>query len=62
LFVDDELARAVRCESSLAIQYWWGVKSDTTWRWRKMFGVPRFNEGTASLRQEVGLVLANIKS
>jgi hypothetical protein len=37
--VDDELARAVRCESALAIQYWWGVKSDTAWRWRKAFGV-----------------------
>jgi hypothetical protein len=24
LLVDEELARAVRLESSLAIQYWWG--------------------------------------
>jgi hypothetical protein len=37
--VDDELARAVRCETAQAIQYWWGVKSDTVWRWRKAFGV-----------------------
>src|SRR5262249_50742669 len=50
LFVDDELARAVRCESALAIQYWWGVKSDTVWRWRKAFGVTRTNNpGTYQL-------------
>jgi hypothetical protein len=25
ILLDDELARAVRCESALAIRYWWGV-------------------------------------
>jgi hypothetical protein len=53
LFVDDELARAVRCESSLAVQVWWGVNSETVWRWRKALGVPRVNEGSARLLQEL---------
>jgi len=53
LFVNDELARAVRCESSLAIQLWWGVKAETVWRWRKAFGVGRLNEGSAHLRREL---------
>jgi hypothetical protein len=32
LLVDDELVRAIRSESSLAIQYWWGVQAETVWR------------------------------
>jgi hypothetical protein len=50
LLVDEELARAVRLESSLAIQYWWGVEITVVWRWRKALGVPRFNEGSARLQ------------
>ena len=50
LLVDDELARAIRLESSLAIQYWWGVDVTVVWRWRKALGVPRFNEGSARLQ------------
>src|SRR5262245_63493842 len=38
LLVDEELARAVSCESSLAIQHWWGVNGETVWRWRKALG------------------------
>src|SRR5438270_347126 len=58
LYVDDELARAVRCESSLAVQFWWGVAAETVCRWRKALGVPRVNEGTARLLQELGAQLA----
>src|SRR5262245_16556405 len=39
LLVEEELARAVRSESSLAIQHWWGVNPETVWRWRKALGV-----------------------
>src|SRR5262249_46832057 len=39
LLVDEELARAVRTESSLVIQHWWGVQAETGWGWRKALGV-----------------------
>jgi hypothetical protein len=58
LLVDEELARAVRCESSLAIQCWWGVSPFTVWHWRKAFGVSQFNEGSARLRRELNVGLA----
>ena len=58
LLVDEELARAVRCESALAIRHWWGVAEGTVWRWRQALGVGRLNEGSARLRrrlnQEIG--------
>jgi hypothetical protein len=50
LLVDEELARAIRLESSLAIQHWFGVDYSVVWRWRKALGVPRFNEGSAWLQ------------
>jgi hypothetical protein len=39
LLVDDELVRAIRSESSLALPYWFGVQGETVWRWRRAFGV-----------------------
>jgi hypothetical protein len=50
LLVDEELARAIRLESSLAIQHWFGVNNSVVWRWRKALCVPRFNEGSARLQ------------
>ena len=50
LLVDEELARAVRCESALAIKYWWGASQTSVWAWRKALGVPRLNEGSARLQ------------
>jgi hypothetical protein len=41
LLVTDELVRAVKSESSLALQHWFGIKPETVWRWRKAFGVTR---------------------
>src|SRR5262249_47040322 len=38
LLVDEELARAVRRESSLAIQHWFGVSPRTVWCWRRALG------------------------
>jgi hypothetical protein len=49
LLVDEELERAVRLESSLAVQYWWGVTESTVWMWRQALGVERYNEGSARL-------------
>jgi hypothetical protein len=59
LLVDAELARAVRLESSLALQYWWGVNAETVWRWRQALGVPRFNEGSARVRKELNAKTAD---
>jgi hypothetical protein len=53
LLVDEELARAVRLESSLAVQYWWGVRMETVWRWRQALGVPQMNDGSHKLRQSI---------
>src|SRR3954451_13297889 len=49
LLVDGELARAVRSESSLAIQHWWGVKPTTVSKWRKALGMS--NWGTDGSRR-----------
>ena len=50
MLVDEELARAVRCELALAIGYWWGVTEGVVWRWRKALGVTRTNnEGSRLL-------------
>jgi hypothetical protein len=57
LLVDEELARAIRLESSLAIQHWWRVTENTVWRWRQHFGVERFNEGSAQLRTALNVEL-----
>ena len=48
--VDEELVRAICCESSLAIQYWFGVGGKAVWKWRKQFGVEKLNEGSKRLR------------
>jgi hypothetical protein len=57
LLVDEELARAIRQESSLAIQHWWGVTEHAVWRRRHVFGVERFNEGSAQLRTALNVEL-----
>jgi hypothetical protein len=51
--VDEELARATRSESSLALQHWFGVSPRAVWCWRQALGVGRFNEGSATLRSEL---------
>src|SRR5262249_39996674 len=57
LLVDEQLARAIRLESSLALQHWFGVGMETVWRWRKAFGVGRYNEGSAKLRTDMNVEL-----
>lgn len=50
LLVDEELARAVRCESALANRYLWGVSAKAVWNWRKALGVGRMDsEGSRRL-------------
>jgi hypothetical protein len=33
LLVDEELARAVRCESAAAVMQWWGISGSVVRRW-----------------------------
>lgn len=47
-----DLVEAVKNESSLAIQYWWGVSPSTVHRWRKTLGTDQYNEGTLRLHRE----------
>jgi hypothetical protein len=58
LLVDDELVRAIRSESALAIGSWWGVNGETVWRWRKAFGV----EGPAGTEGSRRLIQANARA
>jgi hypothetical protein len=52
LLVNEELARAIRSESALALRYWWGASAGVVHRWRKALGVTRTNnEGTHRLIQ-----------
>jgi hypothetical protein len=39
LLVENELARAIKSESALALMYWWGVTNSTVCLWRKALGV-----------------------
>ena len=54
LLVEEELARAIRCESVLALRHWWGASPRVVWCWRQALGVPRFNEGSLRLMRLVG--------
>jgi hypothetical protein len=54
LLVDEELVRAIHTESSLALQYWFGVHEAAVWKWRQAFGVPRYGtEGSQRLHEAV---------
>lgn len=52
LLVDEELIRAIRHESAVALRHWWGVGVTLVWKWRKAFGVGRAGgEGSRRLIQ-----------
>lgn len=54
LLVTEELVRAIRTESALAIKWWWGVSTHTVWSWRKFFGVEQWGtEGSRRLHAEI---------
>jgi hypothetical protein len=49
LLVDEELARAIRHESALALRFYWGVSARVVWEWRRAFGIAR--SGTEGSRR-----------
>jgi len=49
LLMTEELVRAIRTESALALKHWLGISDHTVWCWRKGFGVGRW--GTEGSRQ-----------
>ena len=48
-----DLIKAIQTESSLAIQYWFGVSRGTVSNWRRALGVGRNTLGTFKLAQEM---------
>jgi hypothetical protein len=54
LLVDEELLRAIRTESSLALQHWFGVSKYTISRWRNAFGVTQWGtDGSQRLHKSL---------
>jgi hypothetical protein len=57
ILVDDELLRAIRTESALAIKYWFGVSTTTVWSWRKAFGIRHWGtEGSRRLHKVISRI------
>src|SRR5262245_46901471 len=52
ILVEEELARAIRHESAMAVAHWWGVSLLTAHHWRAALGVYRTDtEGSRRLIQ-----------
>lgn len=52
--VTDELVRAIRTESSLAVCYWWGLSHTTVSQWRRKLGVEGITKGTFAAMKDSG--------
>lgn len=53
LLVTEETVRALKTESSIAVQYWFGISQECVGRWRKAFGVEQWGtEGSKRLLQQ----------
>src|SRR5262245_37022377 len=42
LWVNETLLAAIRTESSIAIEHWFGVSTPTVWLWRRTFGIKQW--------------------
>jgi len=59
--VDDELLRAIRTESAVALKHWFGVSTHAVWNWRKAFGVRQWGtEGSRRLHKALSEAGAEI--
>jgi hypothetical protein len=61
LLIDEELARAIRHESAVAVAHWWGVHPSTVIHWRKALGVTRTNN-EGSHRLVLGAIAETLKA
>jgi len=52
LILCDDLVKAVKVESEIAVAHWWGVSVNTVWKWRKALGVGQITTGTNRLYKE----------
>src|SRR5262249_51225881 len=56
ILVEEELERAIRNESALAVAHWWGVSTSTAVKWRAALGVKRTDaEGSRRLIHNAAL-------
>lgn len=46
LALTEELVRAIRLESAVAVSYWWGISTNTVRKFRRLLHVPRNTPGT----------------
>lgn len=53
IVVDAELSRAIRLESKLAIEFWWGLSTQTARVLRRKLSVPRYTAGTVELTKAI---------
>ena len=54
LLVSEELARAVRTESALAIRHWFGASHTAVYNWRQALGVTQWGtEGSRRLHEQL---------
>ena len=62
LWVNEELARAIKTESAAALAYWFGVSANVAWRWRQAFGVSgtATTPGSAKAHREVCKAAAEV--
>jgi hypothetical protein len=61
LLVTEELVRAIRTESAVALKHWFGVSTSTVWSWRRTFGVAQWGTaGSKQLHQEVSERAADV--
>jgi hypothetical protein len=54
LLITEELVRAIKTESAVALKHCFGIGTKAVWNWRKAFGVAHWgNEGSKRLKQEI---------
>jgi hypothetical protein len=52
--VTEELARAIRTESNLAVCHWWGLSHTTVSLWRRKLNAEKITDGTFELIKAAG--------
>jgi hypothetical protein len=56
ILVEEELERAIRHESAMAVSHWWGVSMSTVVKWRAALGIGRMDtEGSRRLIRDTAL-------